>query len=99
MLDYVSALAAYNMATQGNSFDSFLKHVIAKDSHPIYYSFLPRSRIFKILLVDSLLTGSIFGLYSIITQAEPKSIFSSWKFLIGWFSTLVSISFLKSLRY
>ena len=86
------------MARQDCSFDSFLKKVVARDSHPIYFSFLSTYRLLKILFVDSIITGSIFGICCILSETKIKSVFSSWNSLIAWVGVLVTTSLLKSMK-
>lgn len=87
------------MARQDCSFDSFLKKVVARDSHPIYFSFLSTSRLLKILFIDSLITGSIFGICCVLSETKLKSIFSSWKSIVTWVGVIIATSLLKSMKF
>jgi hypothetical protein len=87
------------MAHSDKSFDSFLKKVVIRDSHPIFFSFLSRRKLLKIILIDSLITGSIFGIYSVLTETKIKNLMSSWKALATWVIVAFGTSVLNSMKY
>lgn len=85
------------MAKINNSFDEFLKKVIARDSHPIYNSFLSKARIYKIFLIDSIIAGSLFGLYALFIEMKFKPLTKSLKLGVSYAALALLPLFLSSL--
>lgn len=86
------------MEIQRKDFDEFLKKVIARDSHPIGQSLLTKQRIMKIFLIDSMISGVLFGMFTIISEIRVKEVIKSWKLSGFYLILMLSTSLISSLQ-